>query len=146
VSDGRTATASSDAGPAPAASPGRSAPRPHLAHGRWTPLFFVAPAVIALLVIGIYPTIFALVTSFRRYNLTRARDGFPFVGLENYRRVLSDQTFWETLGRTAGFFLSVVPVALANIRTQMSAAHSREDLEQAVAAFERTGRALGVIE
>jgi len=112
VSDGRTAPASSDAGPAPAASPGRSAPRPHLAHGRWTPLFFVAPAVIALLVIGIYPTIFALVTSFRRYNLTRARDGFPFVGLENYRRVLSDQTFWETLGRTAGFFLSVMPVEL----------------------------------
>jgi multiple sugar transport system permease protein len=83
-----------------------------LAHGRWTPLLFLAPAVLALLVIGVYPTLFALVTSFRRYNLTRARDGFPFIGLENYRHVLTDQTFWETLGRTGVFFLTVMPVQL----------------------------------
>ncbi|MDN8836960.1 sugar ABC transporter permease, partial [Staphylococcus aureus] len=44
-------------------------------YGRWTPALFLAPAVLALLVIGIYPTIFALVTSFRRYNITRPRDG-----------------------------------------------------------------------
>jgi multiple sugar transport system permease protein len=69
--------------------------------------------VLALLVIGIYPTIFALVTSFRRYNLTRARDGFPFVGLENYQRILADGTFWDTLGRTGLFFVSVMPVQLA---------------------------------
>ena len=44
-----------------------------------------------------------------------------------------------------GFFFPVVPKGKARIRTQMSAAHSRADLEVAVAAFERTGRALGVI-
>ncbi|MBL0278088.1 MAG: glycine C-acetyltransferase [Anaeromyxobacter sp.] len=44
-----------------------------------------------------------------------------------------------------GFFFPVVPKGKARIRTQMSAAHSRQDLEVAVAAFERTGRALGVI-
>ena len=44
-----------------------------LAHGRWTPLWFLAPAVITLFAIGIYPTLFALVTSMRKYNLTRAR-------------------------------------------------------------------------
>jgi multiple sugar transport system permease protein len=113
VSDGRTASPAPRApGAAGSPSPAAGPPRAYLAHGRWTPLLFVAPAVIALLVIGIYPTIFALVTSFRRYNLTRARDGFPFVGFENYQRILSDQTFWETLGRTAGFFLSVMPVQL----------------------------------
>jgi multiple sugar transport system permease protein len=83
-----------------------------LAHGRWTPLLFLAPAVTALLVIGVYPTIFAVITSFRHYNLTRARDGFPFVGLENYQHVLSDRTFWETLGRTGTFFLTVMPIQL----------------------------------
>ena len=78
-------------------------------YGRWTPALFLAPAVLALLVIGIYPTIFALVTSFRRYNITRPRDGFPFIGIENYQKVLTDQTFWDTLGLTLRFFLTVMP-------------------------------------
>jgi multiple sugar transport system permease protein len=93
------------------AAPPRRASR--LAHRRWTPWFFLAPAVLTLLAIGIYPTVFAVVTSLRHYLLTRPRDGFPFVGLENYRAVLSDSTFWETLGRTTRFFLTVMPVELA---------------------------------
>ncbi|MDZ3823019.1 MAG: glycine C-acetyltransferase [Pseudoxanthomonas sp.] len=44
-----------------------------------------------------------------------------------------------------GFFYPVVPQGQARIRTQMSAAHSREDLVQAVAAFVKVGRELGVI-
>ena len=93
--------------------PAAPAPRPRLAYGRWTPLWFLAPAVVVLFLIGIYPTLFALVTSLRRYNLTRARDGFPFVGVDNYVAVLTDPTFWQTLGRTAGFFLVVMPVEVA---------------------------------
>ncbi|WP_245419440.1 carbohydrate ABC transporter permease [Phyllobacterium salinisoli] len=81
-------------------------------YGRWTPFWFLAPAVFALLVIGIYPTISALVTSFRRYNITRPRDGFPFIGFENYINVLSDQTFWQSLGLTARFYVTVLPFQL----------------------------------
>ena len=44
-----------------------------------------------------------------------------------------------------GFFFPVVPKGQARIRTQMSAAHEREHLERAIAAFTRVGRALGVI-
>ncbi len=44
-----------------------------------------------------------------------------------------------------GFFFPVVPKGQARIRTQMSAAHSPEDVDRAVDAFIKVGRALGVI-
>lgn len=83
-----------------------------LSHGRWTPFLFLAPAVLTLFAIGIYPTLFAVVTSLRHYNLTRTHDGFPFVGLHNYIAVLGDHTFHETLARTALFYITVMPVEL----------------------------------
>ncbi|MBX3710578.1 MAG: glycine C-acetyltransferase [Lysobacter sp.] len=44
-----------------------------------------------------------------------------------------------------GFFFPVVPQGKARIRTQMSAAHTREHLDRAIDAFTRIGRELGVI-
>jgi glycine C-acetyltransferase len=45
-----------------------------------------------------------------------------------------------------GFFYPVVAKGAARIRTQISAAHSKEDLDKAAAAFIKIGRELGVIE
>jgi glycine C-acetyltransferase len=44
-----------------------------------------------------------------------------------------------------GFSYPVVPKGQARIRVQMSAAHTREQLEQAVSAFAKVGRELGLI-
>lgn len=44
-----------------------------------------------------------------------------------------------------GFFYPVVPQGQARIRTQMSAAHTREHLDRAIDAFIRIGRELGVL-
>lgn len=44
-----------------------------------------------------------------------------------------------------GFFFPVVPQGQARIRTQMSAAHTREQLDRTIAAFIKIGRELGVI-
>ncbi len=55
------------------------------------------------------------------------------------RRLLEEGVY------AVGFFHPVVPRGQARIRTQMSAAHSRQDLELAVKAFEKVGRELKVI-
>jgi len=44
-----------------------------------------------------------------------------------------------------GFSFPVVPQGQARIRTQMSAAHSRSDIDRAVEAFGEVGRNLGII-
>jgi glycine C-acetyltransferase len=44
-----------------------------------------------------------------------------------------------------GFFFPVVPQGQARIRTQLSAAHTREHLDRAIDAFTRIGRELGVL-
>ena len=44
-----------------------------------------------------------------------------------------------------GFFFPVVPKGQARIRTQISAAHTREHLDRAIDAFIRIGRELGVL-
>ena len=44
-----------------------------------------------------------------------------------------------------GFFYPVVPQGTARIRTQISAAHTREQLDKGIEAFVKTGKELGVI-
>jgi len=44
-----------------------------------------------------------------------------------------------------GFAFPVVPMGKARIRTQMSAAHTKEQLDQAIQAFAKVGREMGII-
>jgi glycine C-acetyltransferase len=44
-----------------------------------------------------------------------------------------------------GFFFPVVPKGQARIRTQLSAAHTREQLDRAIEGFVRVGKRLGVL-
>jgi glycine C-acetyltransferase len=44
-----------------------------------------------------------------------------------------------------GFFYPVVPMGQARVRVQLSAAHTREQLDTALAAFAQAGRELGLL-
>jgi glycine C-acetyltransferase len=91
----------------------------------------------------------------RYFREAMAQTGFTIAGREHPISpvMLGDaalsQRFADTLldhGVYAiGFFYPVVPQGRARIRTQISAAHSREQLDQGIDAFVKTGKALGVI-
>jgi glycine C-acetyltransferase len=57
---------------------------------------------------------------------------------------MADRLLQESV-YVVGFSYPVVPKGQARIRVQMSAAHTREQLERAVQAFAKVGRELGVI-
>ena len=52
---------------------------------------------------------------------------------------------WLTSALFVRLWFAFVPRGQARIRTQMSAAHEREHLDTAIAAFAKVGRELGVI-
>lgn len=72
----------------------------------------------------------------------------PIVPIMLYDAALSQQFADELLKEgvyAIGFFYPVVAKGQARIRTQISAAHSKEDLDKAIAAFIKVGKELKVI-
>ena len=72
----------------------------------------------------------------------------PIVPIMLYDAALSQQFADKLLQEgvyAIGFFYPVVPKGKARIRTQISAAHTKEQLDKAIAAFIKVGKELGVI-
>jgi glycine C-acetyltransferase len=59
-------------------------------------------------------------------------------------KAMADELLQEGI-YVVGFSFPVVPQNQARIRTQISAAHKKEHLDKAIAAFEKVGKKLGVI-
>ncbi len=70
--------------------------------------FFLNPAAIVVLLLSIFPFIFSLGMTFTNWNLLRA--GVEFRALENWRRLLGDDTFRQAVTNT--FFITVVATIL----------------------------------
>ncbi|MDW8479854.1 MAG: glycine C-acetyltransferase [Xanthomonadales bacterium] len=87
-------------------------------------------------------------TAMREAGFELRGEDHPIVPVMLHDAVLA-QRFAERLLEegvyAVGFFYPVVPKGQARIRTQMSAIHTREQLERAVATFVRVGRELGVL-
>ena len=72
----------------------------------------------------------------------------PIVPVMLYDAVLAQQFAAQILEEgiyVIGFFFPVVPKGQARIRVQLSAAHTQEHLDKAIAAFTKVGKQLGVI-
>ncbi len=71
---------------------------------------FLAPSFAHLLLFSVGPILFALYLSFHRWNLVEPQR--PFVGLQNYRELLRDASFWRAVANT-GIYVLFVPVGMA---------------------------------
>ncbi len=68
-----------------------------------------APAVIAILLVAAYPIIYAVVLSLQEVDLRFPNEG-GFIGLDNYRTVLTASLWWQALANTV--LIAVVSVAI----------------------------------
>lgn len=64
---------------------------------------FLAPALVVMLVITVYPFVYTLILSFQDWNLA-ASHGRRFVGLDNYVGFFTDPDVWHAL-RVTGMYV-----------------------------------------
>jgi ABC-type sugar transport system permease subunit len=75
---------------------------------RLFPFFLIAPALLFVFMVILYPTIFSFWLSLHE---NRRREFF-FVGLDNFQRILNNQNFWDGLGRTAVYGLFYIGLVM----------------------------------
>ncbi len=64
---------------------------------------FIAPTILLLLAINIFPLIWTIYLSFTNYRANRPGRAIDWVGTRNYERLLGSEDVWEYLQATAHF-------------------------------------------
>lgn len=73
----------------------------------------VAPAVILLFLIRVYPVVYGVVLSFTDASVTSVSKGLNFIGMKNYIDLFSDQQFFNAIGYTLVYVFGVVILSYA---------------------------------
>lgn len=92
---------------------GAAGRRSRVRRGGFLPVLLLVPSVLILLVLTGWPLVRLLVMSTQEYGRAQVF-GQPaeFVGLANYRAVLTDPTFWRVMGRSVAFCAVNVVLAM----------------------------------
>lgn len=72
--------------------------------------FFIAPTILGLIVLNIWPIVQTLMLSFSEYL---GFNQFEFSGFGNYERLLQDEAVWLSLRNTLIFTFLSVPIGIA---------------------------------
>jgi putative chitobiose transport system permease protein len=68
-----------------------------------TPYLFLAPALVLIAVFVVYPIASVVYYSFTSYDIVRPPE---FVGLDNYRQLVADPTFWKALTNSIVYLIA----------------------------------------
>lgn len=73
-------------------------------------LIFVAPVVILFIIFKLVPVFGGFLISLGDFKITGA---FEFLGLDNYKDMLTDGAFWRSFWATVAYTVAVVPLLMA---------------------------------
>lgn len=73
---------------------------------------FVAPEVIGMLLVSVFPLVFSLLLSFADWNLVGGLSTIRFIGLDNFRELMTDDKFLKALRNNVLFTAVTVPAGI----------------------------------
>lgn len=79
-------------------------------HDRRFGYAMIAPAMLVILLIALFPLVWMLLVSVQ--NISMIDEDTSFQGLMNFQRILSDTRFWESIGHTLLFTAIALPLEL----------------------------------
>ena len=94
-----------------------------ITEGRYWAFILIAPSLLMVGAVVVYPVVDGFLLSFREYRLNRPALGTPWIGLEHYRDLLSDPIIrvalvntliWVTVGALSQFFLGMISALALN--------------------------------
>jgi len=71
---------------------------------------FVGPTMLLLLAINIFPLVWTIYLSFTNYFANRPNAPIKYVGISNYRRILTDSDTWAAMQVTAHFVIWTIVI------------------------------------
>jgi multiple sugar transport system permease protein len=76
--------------------------------------FFLAPAILSILIFFFIPVIAAFVISFTDFDIYALGDlnTVRFIGFKNYQRLLDDPLFWQALKNTSYYVVLATPLTI----------------------------------
>lgn len=79
---------------------------------KWAPWILLAPTLIIMNLVGVYPLLHSLYVSFTGLRPTNPSRHQGWVGLDNYAKVLTDDQFWHSIAMTGLFTVASVGLSL----------------------------------
>lgn len=87
---------------------------PHSSRTTWFPFILIAPSLIVIALIIIYPVLYSIYVSFTPFHLLRPEQTFVFTTekmWDNYIKLWNDDVFWKSLRNTVIFLAVTVNVS-----------------------------------
>jgi multiple sugar transport system permease protein len=82
----------------------------HQMRKEWTAYLFISPGLIMFAIFNLFAIGYSFYLSFHKWNILEPAK--PFVGLDNYTRLIGDERFHQAVGNTAYYTAVAVPLTM----------------------------------